>query len=179
MAGLSWPLPEGLDDASLEQQLFPPPCRADSVSRPTPNWATIHQELKHKGFTLGLLWEEYKATCPEDGFQYSWFCRSYRDWAGLLDLSMRQHHKAGVKLFVDYAGQTAGIVNPATGGGARCSDLRRGARCLKLHLRRGYLDAIAPRLDQLAHPRPGVLWRRHRDPGARQSEVGGDQAPPL
>ncbi len=115
VAGLSWPLPEGLDNASLEQQLFPPPCRADSVSRPTPDWATIHQELKHKGVTLGLLWEEYKATCPEDGFQYSWFCRSYRDWAGLLDLSMRQHHRAGEKLFVDYAGQTAGIVNPATG----------------------------------------------------------------
>jgi len=114
-AGLSWPLPAGIDDAELEQRLFPPQPTAPSGNRPVPDWAQVHEELKHKGVTLALLWEEYKATSPATGFQYSWFCRAYRLWAGLLDLSMRQDHRAGEKLFVDYAGPTVAIVNPHTG----------------------------------------------------------------
>jgi transposase len=63
----------------------------------------VHHELKHKGVTLFLLWQEYKSTTPE-GFQYSRFCQGYRAWTGKLDLVMRQSHRVGEKLFVDYAG---------------------------------------------------------------------------
>ena len=63
---------------------------------------------------LFLLWEEYKARHP-DGFQYSWFCQHYRRYAGQLDLVMRQSHRAGETLFVDYAGQTVPIINRETG----------------------------------------------------------------
>lgn len=114
-AGLGWPLPEGLKDADLERQLFPAPPVVSIADRPMPDWAWVHQELKRKGVTLQLLWQEYKAGCPEDGFQYSWFCKTYRAWAGLLDLSMRQEHRAGEKLFVDYAGQTVPVVDPGSG----------------------------------------------------------------
>ena len=79
-----------------------------------PDWAVLHQELRRPGVTLMLLWEEYRAVHPE-GFAYSWFCEHYRAWAGKLDVVMRQTHRAGEKLFVDYAGQTVEVIDRATG----------------------------------------------------------------
>ena len=113
VAGLSWPLPAGVDDAGLERRLFPPP-PPSNTSRPLPKWSEVHRELRRKSVTLSLLWEEYKALHPE-GLQYSWFCDQYRAWAAKLDLVMRQEHRAGEKLFVDYAGQTVGVVDRGTG----------------------------------------------------------------
>jgi len=113
-AGLSWPLPDELDETRLERLLFPPPVMIPADQRPLPDWATIHQELKRKGVTLGLLWEEYQSACPE-GYRYSRFCDLYRAWVGTLRLSMRQVHVAGEKLFVDYAGQTLPIVDRRSG----------------------------------------------------------------
>lgn len=112
-AGLSWPLPEGLDDAALERRLFPPAPSA-MPSRPLPDYTEVRQELRRKGVTLMLLWEEYKAVYPE-GLQYSQYCELYRRWARHLNLSMRQVHRAGERCFVDYAGQTVPIVDPRTG----------------------------------------------------------------
>ena len=113
-AGLTWPLPPELDDAQLEAQLYPLPARGKDDTRPMPDWAEVHRELKRKGVTLLLLWQEYKAIHP-DGLQYSQFCDRYRYFAGKLDLVMRQHHRAGEKLFVDYAGQTVEVVDRHTG----------------------------------------------------------------
>ncbi|MCC6153747.1 MAG: IS21 family transposase [Candidatus Hydrogenedentes bacterium] len=113
-AGLSWPLPEGMDEAGLEQLLFSAPLSEGTPKRPTPNWPEVHQELKGKGVTLFLLWQEYKQARP-DGYQYSQFCEHYRRWSGTLDVWMRQTHKAGEKMFVDYAGQTMPVVWQATG----------------------------------------------------------------
>ena len=111
-AGLSWPLPEGMDDARLERLLYPP---ASAVTeRPMPDWAQVHQEMKRKGVTLFLLWQEYKLQSPE-GFQYSYYCDLYREFIGKLTVSMRQTHLAGEKLFVDYAGPTISIVDRTTG----------------------------------------------------------------
>ena len=74
----------------------------------------MRRELRGKNVTLVLLWQEYKAIHPE-GLQYSRFCEQYREWAGKLDLVMRQEHRAGEKLFIDYAGQTVPVVDPETG----------------------------------------------------------------
>jgi transposase len=103
-----------LDDAALERALYPPKPALPDASRGLPDFSAVHRELKRKGVTLFLLWEEYKAAHP-DGFQYSWFCQHYRAWAGKVDLVMRQHHRAGEALFVDYAGQTVPIVDRSTG----------------------------------------------------------------
>ncbi len=119
-AGLAWPLPDALDDVALERRLFPPAANTPAVRRPLPDWAKVHQERKRKGVTLVLLWQEYKASTP-DGLQYSQFCEAYRQWAGTLDLVMRQSHRAGETLFVDYAGQTMPVVN------ARTSEVRQTA----------------------------------------------------
>jgi transposase len=113
-AGLSWPLPEALEETTLNRLLFPARPVRPSATPLVPDWSVVHQELKRKGVTLFLLWEEYKATTP-DGYQYSWFCRAYQAWTGQLDLVMRQHHRAGEKLFVDYAGQGIPVVNSHTG----------------------------------------------------------------
>jgi transposase len=85
-----------------------------ATGRTVPDCASLHTELKRKGVTLTLLWEEYLSEHPQ-GYRYSQFCELYRQWARKLKLSMRQIHKAGEKLFVDYAGQTLPIVNPHTG----------------------------------------------------------------
>jgi len=112
--GLKWPLPENVSDTDLERILFPPGSLSRSCKPPLPDFSYIHDELKRKGVTLYLLWEEYKERHP-DGYQYSWYCDLYRGWSGKLDVSMRQIHKAGEKVFVDYAGQTMEIVDRLTG----------------------------------------------------------------
>ena len=113
-SGLNWPLPEALSDRDLERRLFPPPPAVPADTRVVPDWAVVHQELRRPGVTLMLLWEEYRAAHPE-GFGYSWFCKRYEDWSGSLDVVMRQTHRAGEKLFVDYAGHTVEVVDPASG----------------------------------------------------------------
>jgi len=113
-AGLSWPLPKELDEKALERKLFPALPYIPASERPVPNWAEVHQELRHKGVTLFLLWAEYKSRYPE-GVQYSQFCELYRRWSKGLELSMRQEHKAGEKMFVDYCGQTVLVVDRESG----------------------------------------------------------------
>jgi transposase len=113
-AGLYWPLPEGMDDRELESRLFVSAALPPSATRPLPDWAEVHRELRRQGVTLQLLWLEYKQGAPE-GYQYSQFCRRYRLWQRQLDVVMRQEHRAGKKLFVDFAGQTILIVEPRTG----------------------------------------------------------------
>jgi transposase len=112
IAGWTWPLPESLTEADLDAQLFAPP--PPPSQRTLPDWAWVHQELHHKGVTLTLLWQEYKQQYP-DGLQYSRFCDHHRKWRGQLDLVMRQDHKAGEKLFIDYAGMTVPVIDPRTG----------------------------------------------------------------
>jgi transposase len=114
LAGLTWPLPDTLQDAALNQMLFPPPAVVATVDRPLPDWPEVHKQLKRKGVTLQLLVEEYRRNHPS-GYAYSQFCKLYREWARVLDPTMIQEHKAGDKLFVDYAGHTMPINDPRTG----------------------------------------------------------------
>ena len=113
-AQITWPLPEGIDAAELERRLFKAPGQAGKCAHAQPDFARVHQELRRKGVTLFLLWQEYRERYPE-GYSYSRFCERYADWKGHLDVVMRQSHRAGEKLFVDYAGQTASVVDRSTG----------------------------------------------------------------
>jgi len=115
-AGLSWPLPEGLDDAQLERLLYPPPPTVASEQRPMPDWAAVHRELRRPNVTLALLWEEYRdGAGGQDGFGYSWFCLLYREWVGRLKPTLRQVHTAGERVFVDFAGHTMEVIDGVTG----------------------------------------------------------------
>lgn len=113
-AGLSWPLPEELDDDTLFRRLYPDAVRSPRSSRPLPDWASVHNELRKKSVTLRLLWVEYREVHP-DGYGYSQFCELYSGWSAQLNPSMRFSHKAGEKCFVDYAGETIDVINPDTG----------------------------------------------------------------
>jgi transposase len=106
-AGLKWPLPGDLDDAGLEAQLYPP-ATPSVVARPLPDWRHVHTQLRRKGVTLQLLWLEYREANP-DGYGYSQFANLYREWRGQADVTMRQSHKAGEKLFVDFPGDTVPV----------------------------------------------------------------------
>jgi transposase len=59
--GITWPVPEALDDAELERRLFTPASFEEHPERPLADWTHIHKELKRRGVTLLLLWEEYRA----------------------------------------------------------------------------------------------------------------------
>jgi len=95
----------------LDKHLYGPPV---PKQRPQPDCNYIHQELKKKGVTLELLWQEYKQDNP-DGYQLTHFCAIYREWCKAIDVVMRQNHKAGDKAFSDFAGGTLNIVSEVTG----------------------------------------------------------------
>ena len=114
-AQLSWPLPEALGERELGRLLFPTQPRTGQRRFTEPDFPQVHQELKRKGVTQQLLWQEYRQQHPDDGYSYSQFCHRYSQWQDSQKRSMRQHHRAGEKLFVDYCGPTQPIVNPDTG----------------------------------------------------------------
>ena len=116
-AGITWPLPADLDEEALAAKLFPnQPVVAPAVrQRPQPDWKTLHEQLQqHRHLTLQLLWEEYRQVHP-NGYGYSWFCDRYQHWRRHLDVVLRQEHKAGEKMFVDWAGATIPVYDPTTG----------------------------------------------------------------
>ena len=112
--GITWPVPEEIDDAELERRLFTAPSFEEKPKRPPLDWPRLHEELKRRGVTLMLLWLEYRANEP-DGFGYSRFCGLYGDWRRSVSATMRQTHAAGEKLFVDFAGDTVAVFDPLTG----------------------------------------------------------------
>ena len=114
-AGLSWADVQGLDEVVLERLLFGQAAGAEGHPFFLPDWADVYRELKRPGVTLHLLWEEYRACHPDDGYGYSAYCQHYRAWVKRLSPSMRQRHVAGEKLFVDYSGVRMEVTDPATG----------------------------------------------------------------
>ena len=111
--GISWPLTPGLDEAKLEALLFPVKAKHQRFAQP--DYFEVHQELKTKGVTLQLLWEEYAAVHGVQAYQYSQYCHHYRIWRGKQKRSMRQHHRAGEKLFIDYCGPTVDVIDSRSG----------------------------------------------------------------
>src|SRR5512144_806476 len=109
-AGLRWPLPAEMTDATLEARLFTAVGKKQGHRRRgEPDWAAVHRELKRKHVTLSILWDEYIARHP-DGYRYSRFCELYQGWASRISVTMRQTHAGGDKLFVDYAGATVPVI---------------------------------------------------------------------
>lgn len=112
-AGLGWPLPEGMDDEALERALFGPP-KAVVAVRGMPDAAELKRELSKKNVTLMLLWTEYREG-NGGGYGYTQFCEHAHRALRRLGLVMRQEHRAGEKMFVDWAGDKIRIVNADTG----------------------------------------------------------------
>ena len=114
-AGLTWPLGEDWDEARLNAKLFPPTGPATVTAHTLPDFAAMHEQLRgNKLVTLQLLWEEYREVNP-DGYRYSRYCYLYQRWRSKLDVVLRQQHKAGEKMFVDWAGATIPVHDRHTG----------------------------------------------------------------
>jgi hypothetical protein len=142
-AGIGWPVAESLTDEQIEQRLFPAKVLDGGAPKPLPDFEYIYHELKaHKKFnlTLDLLWREYKEQYPE-GYQYTQFSVLYRRWQKKLDYSMRQDHKGGEKLFVDY-GEGLSLVDPNSGG----------VGCVELYFCLSDSYPATTRLDRLPPP---------------------------
>lgn len=114
-AGLgTWQVVEPLGLVELERRLFGASCEQRRVVRP--DFGRIHIELRRKGMTLTLLWEEYRqANEGERTWGFTQFCEHYKAYARTLKRSMRQQHRAGEKLFVDYAGPTLALADGGRG----------------------------------------------------------------
>ena len=159
-AGLNWPLPEELTEEQLLQKLLGSAAQAvaNPPARALPDWKEVHQELRRKGVTLQLLWNEYHQIHPE-GYAYSRFCELYREWAGTLDPVLRQVHMPGQKMFVDWAGQTVPIHNATDGSLTQGASVRGRAGSQQQDLRRGLPQRATALLDRGARPCLRFLWR--------------------
>ena len=105
---LNWTEAATLGEVQLIERLFPVTPTVETPSyeqRPLPDFQYLYDQLRtyrKYNLTLTQLWTEYKEDHP-DGYQYSQFCDLYRRWRGKLDYIMRQEHRAGEKLFIDYS----------------------------------------------------------------------------
>jgi len=99
-AGVSDPL--SLDTKELGSIIYPP---GNGSQKAAPDFKYIDQEMKKKGVTMFLLWEEYKVQNP-DGLMYSQFCTKYREFRKNNSVYMRKVYKAGERMLVDWSGLT-------------------------------------------------------------------------
>jgi transposase len=113
-AGLTYDKAKDMDDSVLLSFLEKDKAPLRKKVYPDPDWNYIYAELRKKGVTLELLWQEYKNVYP-DGYQHTQFSEHYRRWKEKLSPTMYQVHKAGEKMFVDYAGHTVPIHDRLTG----------------------------------------------------------------
>ena len=81
-------------DREIYQALFKDIATVVTTTKPLPDFALIHEELKRRHVTRLLLWEEYRAVYPT-GLGYTQFCERYNRWRQKLSVTMRQVHKAG------------------------------------------------------------------------------------
>lgn len=115
-SGLPWPLPAKIDDSALEQALYPNAVPSPRQARQDIDFAPIHAEMRKKGATLAVLFDEWRETVPPDQhLGYSQFCRLYNRYKKSLRISLRQTYIDGELAFVDYAGPTMEVHDPQTG----------------------------------------------------------------
>lgn len=175
-AGLSRPLPEEMDDRALEEVLRSK--LSNDPKRPMPDMAYLVKEMARPHVTLHLLWLEYREKHPE-GYSYTQFCHYYNESRQRLNYTMRQRHVAGEKLFTDYAGDTAKMLDPGTGEiipayifvatlGASNRTFAEGVQSLSLP---SWIGSHARAFE--------VLRRRPKDHSPRQHQVRGHKAGPL
>jgi transposase len=111
---ITWAAVCDMDDTSLESLLFPMQQTKEQRLQ-EPDWDWIEKELPKRGVNRRLLWVEYIGKSRKGKYSYSQFNRLVKERMRSQDISMRQEHKAGDKLFVDYAGDTLAVIDQTTG----------------------------------------------------------------
>jgi len=113
--GLDWSRVSGMPEEAIEALLYPSTDEPKPGGPAIPDWDEVAKELRRKGVTKQLLWEEYREDHGDRTYSYSRFCELYASWRGQIEPVMRFEHAAGEKCFVDYAGHTLTVVDPETG----------------------------------------------------------------
>jgi transposase len=114
-ANLSWPLADDWSEDKLQQVLLDRPIAVKRRVPTPPDFPAIHRELStDKNLTLELIWKEYRQQDPA-GYGYSRFCDLYKEWHRQQDVTLRQHHRPGERMFIDYAGATIPVHDPHNG----------------------------------------------------------------
>ncbi|MVM36288.1 hypothetical protein GO755_40150 [Spirosoma sp. HMF4905] len=104
-------------DAQLDQLIQPPvatPPADGRLAELLKRLPAIDRQLACIGVTRHDLWLDYRGEQP-DGYQYTQFCHHYRQWRQTQQLSMHFEHKAGDKVFVDFAGKRLSLVDQLSG----------------------------------------------------------------
>jgi len=112
---LTWPQIEVMSEETLESLLYPESSCAEKTGPEEPEWNKIAKELRRKGVTRRLVWEEYRNEVGKRAYSYSRFCEIFANWKGGIEPVMRFEHVAGEKCFIDYSGMTLDVVDPETG----------------------------------------------------------------
>jgi transposase len=121
-AGVTWEAARELDEVELEGKLFCAPGQNLPLERVPIDFEWLHRELRRPCVTLQLLWVEYRDAAASDPnaqgrrpYGYSQFCDLYATFRKQVDVTMRQTHRAGEKLFIDYSGKKPVIYDRETG----------------------------------------------------------------
>ena len=169
--GLQWPLPEKMSDKQLSERLFP-----TSPSKPVykmPDYAYVHKELQRSGITLNLLWLEYCDQCRAAGeipYQSTQFNKYYADYLTKVNATMHLNHKPGEVMQVDWAGDTAAVIDTDTGENYPGLCVRGNPALQWLQLRRSLFLHEPGLMDHCPCECLQILWRRYTDHPVRQSE---------
>lgn len=114
--GLDWQAAEFLSDSELSVRLFPQ--EGGKPSYKMPDYDYVHRELAKPGVTQQLLWFEYCDQCRESGeipYQLTQFKTHYREYVTKTKATMHINRKPGEIMEVDWAGQTAHLIDADTG----------------------------------------------------------------
>ena len=118
-ASFTWEMARELTDAEVDARLFTGLSRSEPPARVAVDFGWVHRELSKVGVTLQTLWLEYRdgaaGAAPAKPYEYSRFCALYAQWRKHLSVSMRQVHRAGEKVFIDYSGKKLHVADPTTG----------------------------------------------------------------
>ncbi|MGV8041464.1 MAG: hypothetical protein AB2L07_15860 [Thermoanaerobaculaceae bacterium] len=170
--GLDWSSVEAMDEETLEARLYPDTTQASPEGPVVPDWDEVARELRRKGVTKRLLWEEYQEQHRGRAYSYSRYFELYAGWKGCIEPVMRFEHPAGERCFVDYAGQTLEVVDPSTGEVRQAQVFVVVLGGEQLHLCRRHLEPAGRGLPGLAPAGRGGVRRRPADLRPGQPQVG-------
>jgi len=114
--GLDWQTAEGMSDRELAEKLFP--SGEGKLGYKMPDYGYVHREMAKPGMTQQLLWFEYCDQCrdsEEIPYQLTQFKKHYREYLVTNKATMHISRKPGETMEVDWAGQTAEVVDSDTG----------------------------------------------------------------
>ena len=109
---LSWNKIKNCSTEEVAWKLYPFTSLGQQYKMPDYEW--VHREMQKSGVTLSLLWVEYCEQCRQNGelpYKSTQFNKYYADYVHKTKATMHLEHKPGETMQVDWAGQTAALVD--------------------------------------------------------------------